>query len=47
MPLAVIKLRKRLMASKDLNVCDAPSSLFEIDEDSINSDVKIQPDRKF
>ncbi len=45
--LAVIKLRKRLMASKDLNVCDAPSSLFEIDEDSINSDVKIQPDANF
>ena len=46
----VIKLRERLIASKDLNIssCDNQSStsLFET-EDSVDGDIKIQPEATF
>jgi len=45
--LNVLKLRERLIASKDLNSCEIPSqSLFE-SEDNSKEDIKIQPEAEF
>jgi len=45
--LIVLKLRERLIASRDLNACEASAeSLFE-SEDGTKEDIKIQPEAEF
>jgi len=45
--LIVLKLRERLVVSRDLNVCEVSAqSLFE-SEDEIKEDIKIQPEAEF